>query len=190
MHIHARMRNGEIAAVLSIELVQRTQQMYNLTVDVAHTFFVGDEQWLVHNTNCGNGKTVYLGVKDIQYKIWDKQGYTDHWDGINRASDSEFPLYLDEAIRRASYVEFDLYRMDMSPIYQAFKDRRTVNKPSHISSHTGSGGVGYAKFELYKILAVRDYFFKFTFTRKGRKLTPQELSSFLKDLSANDWLAP
>jgi hypothetical protein len=29
--------------------------MYNLTVDEAHTFFVGDGQWLVHNTDplCG-----------------------------------------------------------------------------------------------------------------------------------------
>ena len=27
--------------------------MYNLTVDEAHTFFVGDEQWLVHNQNSG-----------------------------------------------------------------------------------------------------------------------------------------
>ncbi len=29
--------------------VQKTQEMYNLTVDEAHTFFVGDGQWLVHN---------------------------------------------------------------------------------------------------------------------------------------------
>jgi hypothetical protein len=29
--------------------VQRPQVMYNLTVAVAHTFFVGDGQWLVHN---------------------------------------------------------------------------------------------------------------------------------------------
>lgn len=29
--------------------------MYNLTVDVAHTFFVGNGQWLVHNAGpCGN----------------------------------------------------------------------------------------------------------------------------------------
>ena len=26
--------------------------MYNLTVDQAHTFFVGASQWLVHNQNC------------------------------------------------------------------------------------------------------------------------------------------
>jgi hypothetical protein len=41
--------NGEIEAVCWIEMVQRSQPMYNLTVAVAHTFFVGDEQWLVHN---------------------------------------------------------------------------------------------------------------------------------------------
>jgi hypothetical protein len=41
--------------VHSIEVVQRSQPMYNLTVAVAHTFFVGDEQWLVHN--CGTSKT-------------------------------------------------------------------------------------------------------------------------------------
>jgi RHS repeat-associated protein len=29
--------------------VHKTQEMYNLTVDTAHTFFVGDGQWLVHN---------------------------------------------------------------------------------------------------------------------------------------------
>jgi hypothetical protein len=29
--------------------VARTQPMYNLTVAQAHTFFVGDGQWLVHN---------------------------------------------------------------------------------------------------------------------------------------------
>jgi hypothetical protein len=26
--------------------------MYNLTVAIAHTFFVGEEQWLVHNAKC------------------------------------------------------------------------------------------------------------------------------------------
>jgi hypothetical protein len=27
--------------------------MYNLTVDQVHTFFVGEGQWLVHNSSCG-----------------------------------------------------------------------------------------------------------------------------------------
>jgi hypothetical protein len=30
--------------------IYKTQEMYNLTVDTAHTFFVGEGQWLVHNT--------------------------------------------------------------------------------------------------------------------------------------------
>lgn len=45
--------------------VQKTQEMYNLYVDTAHTFFVGDGQWLVHN--CGGQNklyTVYRSVKD------------------------------------------------------------------------------------------------------------------------------
>ncbi len=38
--------------VTSIERIEQTQTMYNLTVDTAHTFFVGEGQWLVHN--CGD----------------------------------------------------------------------------------------------------------------------------------------
>jgi hypothetical protein len=32
-----------------VALEARPQVMYNLTVDVAHTFFVGNGRWLVHN---------------------------------------------------------------------------------------------------------------------------------------------
>lgn len=35
--------------VAKVEIVDRQQVMYNLTVAEAHTFFVGQEQWLVHN---------------------------------------------------------------------------------------------------------------------------------------------
>jgi radical SAM superfamily enzyme YgiQ (UPF0313 family) len=43
-----------------ITIEHRPQVMYNLTVATAHTFFVGEGQWLVHNT-CNalqNGKRV------------------------------------------------------------------------------------------------------------------------------------
>lgn len=43
--------DGEIEAVRWIEVVQRSQPMYNLTLTSAHTFFVGDQRWLVHNAN-------------------------------------------------------------------------------------------------------------------------------------------
>ena len=36
--------------VTSTKRIEETQTMYNLTVDTAHTFFVGEGEWLVHNT--------------------------------------------------------------------------------------------------------------------------------------------
>jgi len=41
--------DGTSGVVQAVEIVARQQRMYNLTVDVAHTFFVGRGQWLVHN---------------------------------------------------------------------------------------------------------------------------------------------
>lgn len=37
--------------ITSTVRVEQEQMMYDLTVDTAHTFFVGDGQYLVHNTN-------------------------------------------------------------------------------------------------------------------------------------------
>ena len=43
--------DGDIGIVESIVVVEDANQpMYNLTVDEAHTFFIGDGEWLVHNT--------------------------------------------------------------------------------------------------------------------------------------------
>jgi len=44
-----RSLDGGYGAVTAVEIVSVQQWMYNLTVDEAHTFFVGDEGWLVHN---------------------------------------------------------------------------------------------------------------------------------------------
>ncbi len=52
-------------AVEAIESVAQPQLMYNLTVSEAHTFFVGDGQWLVHNAcnviRYGGGAASELG---------------------------------------------------------------------------------------------------------------------------------
>ena len=46
----ARVRaDGRIGVVQGIEVIKHRQPMYNLTVAQAHTYFVGDGQWLVHN---------------------------------------------------------------------------------------------------------------------------------------------
>jgi len=43
--------DGSYGEVNGMRIVEREQAMFNLTVDEAHTFFVGDGQWLVHNCN-------------------------------------------------------------------------------------------------------------------------------------------
>jgi len=51
--MHIRQADGDYELVWFRWSIARTQVMYNLTVDTAHTFFVGDSQWLVHNS-CGD----------------------------------------------------------------------------------------------------------------------------------------
>ena len=43
---------GLTGVVNVVETVEQSQWMYNLTVADAHTFFVGEGRWLVHNANC------------------------------------------------------------------------------------------------------------------------------------------
>jgi RHS repeat-associated protein len=46
--------DGVSGVVQSVEVAPVPQRMYNLTVAEAHTFFVGEQQWLVHNCNPQN----------------------------------------------------------------------------------------------------------------------------------------
>jgi hypothetical protein len=48
-----RSEDGSYGTVSSTRVIDdANQRMYNLTVEEAHTFFVGEGQWLVHNLNC------------------------------------------------------------------------------------------------------------------------------------------
>jgi hypothetical protein len=47
--MHIRKVDGTYGQVREVVTEQHAQTMYNLTVAVAHTFFVGNGQWLVHN---------------------------------------------------------------------------------------------------------------------------------------------
>lgn len=52
--------DGDYGTVENVVVVEDVfQPMYNLTVDEAHTFFIGGGDWLVHNTICfDNAKTL------------------------------------------------------------------------------------------------------------------------------------
>jgi hypothetical protein len=44
-----RKADGSVGIVEAIHTIYNRQTMYNLSVDTAHTYFVGHGQWLVHN---------------------------------------------------------------------------------------------------------------------------------------------
>lgn len=44
--------DGTTGVVANVVTLQQTREMFNLTVDEAHTFYVGQDGWLVHNANC------------------------------------------------------------------------------------------------------------------------------------------
>lgn len=44
-----RNANWQLGIVQDVTTIYQTQTMYNLSVDTAHTYFVGEQQWLVHN---------------------------------------------------------------------------------------------------------------------------------------------
>lgn len=46
---HVQKAHGKYGVAESLRLLEQKQRMYNLTVEDAHTYFVGDGEWLVHN---------------------------------------------------------------------------------------------------------------------------------------------
>jgi hypothetical protein len=48
--VKIRKSDGSSGVVGKIELEHSSQLMFNLTVDEAHTFYVGSQEWLVHNS--------------------------------------------------------------------------------------------------------------------------------------------
>jgi hypothetical protein len=52
--VHVRQADGGVGEVGGLEIVSQGQTMYNLTVAEAHTYFVGEHHWLVHNA-CPTG---------------------------------------------------------------------------------------------------------------------------------------
>jgi RHS repeat-associated protein len=52
--MHVPSASGEPGVVEAVDFSGGPAIMYNLTVEVAHTFFVGDGEWLVHNSACPN----------------------------------------------------------------------------------------------------------------------------------------
>ncbi len=48
--------DGTSGVIANVVTVKQTQEMFNLTVSEAHTFYVGNEGWLVHNCSLLKGR--------------------------------------------------------------------------------------------------------------------------------------
>lgn len=59
--------------------------MYNLTVEIAHTFYVGEGQWLVHNAGCDpqSLKQYELLKKKLDLESGSEKLLDDLWNGQN-----------------------------------------------------------------------------------------------------------
>lgn len=70
---HVRKADGSFGVVEAVKVVQHQQEMYNLSVEGAHSFFVGQEQWLVHNmcAAAGNGgrDAIEKGISSLEKRI-------------------------------------------------------------------------------------------------------------------------
>ena len=58
-----RKADGATDIVNHVQVVVDAKVMYNLTVDQAHTYFVGDQQWLVHNA-CPTRAQIQLALDE------------------------------------------------------------------------------------------------------------------------------
>ncbi|WP_082688971.1 polymorphic toxin-type HINT domain-containing protein [Deinococcus actinosclerus] len=63
--------DGTTGLVANVTTVEQTREMFNLTVSEAHTYYVGQDGWLVHNTG---SKPALPTATDL--RTWAaKQGY-------------------------------------------------------------------------------------------------------------------
>lgn len=63
-----RRADGSTGTVVQTATVGETRQVYNLTVNTAHTYFVGEREWLVHNTVCSPILTRFGYTGSRQYR--------------------------------------------------------------------------------------------------------------------------
>ena len=93
--------------VISVEHIEETQTMYNLTVDKAHTFFVGEGQWLVHN--CSSNLFDLPKSAFTTNNVDTAFGLLEKNNGINRnlASERLHKIKLENGFGGADNVVFD-----------------------------------------------------------------------------------
>ena len=100
--------NGLLGTVVSVQFVHTTQRMYNFTVATAHTYFVGDNNLLVHN--CG-----YVLKPDTLARN------RHEWVGTNMDVDASMQHHWQE--HGYGWDSFDEYTQDARNHWNQHRDR-------------------------------------------------------------------
>jgi hypothetical protein len=126
-------RNADWATgtVEAIEFVAESQTMYNFTVATAHTYFVGNGQWLVHNS-CGN-KSIFDQLVN--------NAFADSDDAMEMALDflGEYDEIDTDVFRSIHALDFDANR---NPIFAQVRMTKR-----DLAGH--AGGASHFNFELW-----------------------------------------
>jgi hypothetical protein len=141
------------------------QLMYNLTVDTAHTFFVGEEQWLVHNAGPCDELALGFSRKLPGFKnvVPDAKNYMDL--GLDPYS-STFGNDIFDAMNNSKAIHFDV------------SDMRYLNGPDGVlngASHLNP--TGSTNWELRTIWDNPDLLSKTTFYRNGEEISAAALKN-------------
>ena len=100
-----RQADGTTGMVQAVVVVQRRQPMYNLTVADAHTFFVGDGAWLVHNIDCFRNAS---GTPDSLTPRPGKDdlpgGGLSFWDSLDKLSPGKYVKVASEKLNNLKAV--------------------------------------------------------------------------------------
>ncbi|WP_240741115.1 polymorphic toxin-type HINT domain-containing protein [Deinococcus sp. Arct2-2] len=134
--------DGTLGTIANVITLQQTQEMFNLTVSEAHTYYVGDQGWLVHNADAPKPLTLYRAVSEGEYQSIVRTGKFQTIYGMGYEG-KQFALSYEDALKFAkgmAGIGGDPYTRVVAT---------TVTNPNKISMELGvvsdiDGGLRYA----------------------------------------------
>lgn len=75
--------DGTTGVVANVVTLQQTREMFNLTVSEAHTYYVGQDGWLVHNQSINQFDLVPYRPSNSAFGLENHHGIMDAWAKYN-----------------------------------------------------------------------------------------------------------
>ena len=126
-----KLADGSLGTVLNVTTVQQTREMFNLTVETAHTFYVGTNGWLVHNQSSTALRASMVNAGSVP--PWTQLAST-NWRAHHLTPVKEFNNPFVVAARRAGY-NIDGASNGLAMPFETVDSARFGVSPSHRGSH-------------------------------------------------------